>query len=75
MELKEKYTSVDTLLERISTIVDCELNARISPGLCAGAFLLSLQQESNLHHAIHGERWGVAILTDHDGLKTKKIMN
>ncbi len=48
MELKEKSTSVDALQELISTIVDCERKARISPGLCAGAFCcLSLQQELN----------------------------
>lgn len=40
MELKEKSSSVDALQELISTIVDCEQKARISPGLCAGAFLL-----------------------------------
>lgn len=40
MELKEKSTSVDALQELISTIVDCERKARISPGLCVGAFLL-----------------------------------
>lgn len=40
MELKEKSSSVDALQELISTIVDCEQKARISPGLYVGAFSL-----------------------------------